>query len=85
MSDTQNNTQNAPVGALRPADAQPDNMSGNGNAAGNNGQANNAPTYTQEQLDSMVSATHFTQGVTKKVEQAKSIRFLLTHLMRGVT
>ena len=58
MSDTQNNTQNAPIGALRP-NAQPDNMSGNnGNAAGNSGQANNAPTYTQEQLDSMVSATH---------------------------
>ena len=49
MSDTQNNTQ---------ANAQPDNMGGNGNAAGNSGQANNAPTYTQEQLDSMVSATH---------------------------
>lgn len=56
MSDTQNNTQNAPVGAPRPADAQQNNQSGNGNAAGNSVQTSNAPTYTQEQLDSMVSA-----------------------------
>ena len=47
MSDTQNNTQ--------PADAQQNNQSGNGNAAGNSNQAS-TPTYTQEQLDSMVSA-----------------------------
>lgn len=37
------------------ANAQPDNTSGNGNAAGNSSQSS-APTYTQEQLDSMVSA-----------------------------
>lgn len=48
MSDTQNNTQ--------PADAQQNNQSGNGNADGNSGQTSNAPTYTQEQLDSMVMA-----------------------------
>lgn len=47
MSDTQNNTQ--------PADAQQNNQSGNGNAAGNSNQAS-TPTYTQEQLDNMVSA-----------------------------
>ena len=56
MSDTQNNTQSMPVGAPRPADAQQNNQSGNGNAAGNSGQTSNAPTYTQEQLDNMVSA-----------------------------
>ena len=47
MSDTQNNTQ--------PADAQQNNQSGNGNAAGNSNQAS-TPTYTQEQLDGMVNA-----------------------------
>lgn len=47
MSDTQNNTQ--------PANAQQNNQSGNGNAAGNSNQAS-TPTYTQEQLDNMVSA-----------------------------
>lgn len=39
----------------QPANAQQNNQSGNGNAAGNSNQTN-APTYTQEQLDSMVSA-----------------------------
>lgn len=38
------------------ANAQPDNTSGNGNAAGSNSSQPDAPTYTQEQLDSMVSA-----------------------------
>ncbi|MBQ8133576.1 MAG: hypothetical protein IJ192_04080 [Clostridia bacterium] len=47
MSDTQNNTQ--------PANAQQNNQSGNGNAVGNSAQTSNAPTYTQEQLDSMVT------------------------------
>ena len=48
MSEIHNNTQ--------PANAQQNNQSGNDNAAGNSGQTSNAPTYTQEQLDSMVSA-----------------------------
>lgn len=39
----------------QPADTQQNNQSGNGNAAGNSNQTN-APTYTQQQLDSMVSA-----------------------------
>lgn len=39
----------------QPANAQQNNQSGNGNAAGNSNQTN-APTYTQQQLDSMVSA-----------------------------
>ena len=39
----------------QPADAQQNNQSGNGNAAGNSNQTS-TPTYTQEQLDSMVSA-----------------------------
>lgn len=53
MSDAQNNTQNMPVGASRPADAQQNNQSGNGEPAAKGTQA---PTYTQEQLDSMVNA-----------------------------
>lgn len=41
----------------QPADAQQNNQSGNGTPAGQGTtQTNNAPTYTQEQLDSMVSA-----------------------------
>lgn len=39
----------------QPANAQQDNQSGNGNAAGNSNQTS-TPTYTQQQLDSMVSA-----------------------------
>lgn len=39
----------------QPADAQQNNQSGNGNAAGNSNQTS-TPTYTQQQLDSMVSA-----------------------------
>ena len=53
MPDAQNNTQNMPVGASRPADAQQNNHSGNGEPAAKGTQA---PTYTQEQLDSMVNA-----------------------------
>ena len=39
----------------QPANAQQNNQSGNGNAAGNSNQTS-TPTYTQQQLDSMVSA-----------------------------
>ena len=39
----------------QPADAQQNNQSGNGNAAGNSNQTS-TPTYTQQQLDSMVNA-----------------------------
>ena len=43
------------VNTTQPADAQQNNQSGNGNAAGNSNQTS-TPTYTQQQLDSMVSA-----------------------------
>ncbi len=48
MSDTQNNTQ--------PADAQQNNQSGNNGSTAGNGAKTPAASYTQEQLDSMVSA-----------------------------
>lgn len=44
------------VNTTQPADAQQNNQSGNGTPAGKGTAQTNAPTYTQEQLDSMVSA-----------------------------